>query len=478
MASQRKAMVPRRQGQTPATVRLGQLIVRAVRSHEGAEAGALGAGPLVLAVSGGTDSLATLLAAATVRRSLKREIVVAHFSHGLRKSAERREAALVRRVAQELQVPLEHEQAETGRSEASARDARYAFFGRVARLHGAVAVATAHTRDDQAETLLLRLSRGAGLRGAGAIREFSQREVDGENIGLLRPMLRATRADTSEVCAEWALTPASDGTNRSLRYARNRVRRRVLPELAEINPDAAGALAAFAATAQEDDDLLARLASEAVMGVERRERTNIAWPVQMLRELPPPLWTRVLQSAWALLLGDGAALSRRQIESVRRSMVRGSGAVDLGGGATFVVEQETASLSTAGIGTGRFEPAKLRIPGETIVGAWTIITSIGPVGSISDDAWRATLDLSALGNDVCIRCRVEGDRFHPLGMDQEVRLQDVLVNARVPRSRRDNLPLVVAGGRIAWVAGVRIADWAKVTRGTTRTAQIEARPLS
>ncbi|MDA0797102.1 MAG: tRNA lysidine(34) synthetase TilS [Chloroflexi bacterium] len=464
--------------QKPATLRLGQLVLTVVRRNDSK----LADGPMVLAVSGGTDSLAMLLATATIRESLGREIVVAHFSHGLRKSAEKREAALVRRIARELELPLEHEQASTGRSEASARNARYAFFGRVASSRGAALVATAHTLNDQAETLLLRLSRGTGLRGAGAMRELSHRRVNqanGEQLGLLRPILGATRADTEEVCAEWELTPASDGTNRSVRYARNRVRRRVLPELAEINPNAAGALAAFAATAQEDDDLLAQLAAEAVAGEELREPTRTTWPVHVLRVLPPSLVARVLQSAWAVLRGDGAALSRAQIESISRLLTRGSGAVDLGIGATFAVEHDTASVSTTAIASVAFAATPLALPGETIVEGWAITTSAGLAdGTISNDAWRATLDLDALGDGPCVRCRIRGDRFQPLGMNQEVRLQDVLVNAKVPRSQRDNVPLVVAGERIAWVAGVRIADWAKVTLGTTRSVVIEVRPAS
>ncbi|MDA1173110.1 MAG: tRNA lysidine(34) synthetase TilS [Chloroflexi bacterium] len=464
--------------QKPATLRLGQLVLTVVRRNDSK----LADGPMVLAVSGGTDSLAMLLATATIRESLGREIVVAHFSHGLRKSAEKREAALVRRIARELELPLEHEQASTGRSEASARNARYAFFGRVASSRGAALVATAHTLNDQAETLLLRLSRGTGLRGAGAMRELSHRRVNqanGEQLGLLRPILGATRADTEEVCAEWELTPASDGTNRSVRYARNRVRRRVLPELAEINPNAAGALAAFAATAQEDDDLLAQLAAEAVAGEELREPTRTTWPVHVLRVLPPSLVARVLQSAWAVLRGDGAALSRAQIESISRLLTRGSGAVDLGIGATFAVEHDTASVSTTAIASVAFAATPLALPGETIVEGWAITTSAGLAdGTISNDAWRATLDLDALGDGPCVRCRIRGDRFQPLGMNQEVRLQDVLVNAKVPRSQRDNVPLVIAGERIAWVAGVRIADWAKVTLDTTRSVVIEVRPAS
>jgi tRNA(Ile)-lysidine synthase len=463
--------------QNPATLRLGQVILRAVRRASDS----LGDGPLVFAVSGGTDSLAMLLAAATVRRSLGHEVVVAHFSHGFRKNAERREAALVRRVTRLLQLSLEHEQADIQGSEAFARDARYAFFGRVVAARGAAALSTAHTQNDQAETLLLRLSRGTGLRGAGAIRELSKRIVSqggGEPVTLLRPMLNATRGDTEEVCAEWKWTPASDGTNRSLRYARNRVRRRVLPQLAQINPSVVSSLAAFAATAQEDDDLLARLAAAAIVGVEQREPARSAWPVHALRELAPPLLARVLRSAWARLHQEGATLSRVQIESIEQSLKRGSGAVDLGGGAIFSVEHDLASLSMIDVDAGAFESVPVRIPGETIVGSWTITTSVQSVGVMGNSVWKATLDLDALGNDLSVRCRVKGDRFHPLGMNQEVRLQDVLVNAKVPRSQRSSIPLLIAGSRIAWVAGLRLADWAKVTNSTSRSLLIEARRAS
>ena len=435
----------------------------------------------MLAVSGGTDSLALLLATATVRKALGREIVVAHFSHGIRKSAEKREAALVRRIVRALDVHLVNEQAETNTSEASAREARYGFFARVATSRGATALATAHTMNDQAETLLLHLSRGSGLRGAGAIRQFSRREVNGEGLTLLRPILSASRANTEAVCAEWEWVPASDGTNRSVRYARNRVRLRVLPELAQINPEVAGALAAFASSAQEDDDLLTRLASEAIGEWEQRSTTDVNWPTQSLRELPAPLTARVIQSAWAVLRGEGAVLTRPQIDTIKQLLSRGSGTAELGVGATFVVEHNVASLTTRVLESRGFPATALRLPGQTIVGSWIITTEVihaGVRGEINDSAWRATLDLDALADDIGVRARIDGDRFRPLGMAQEVRLQDVLVNAKVPRSQRDNRPLVVAGERIAWVAGVRIADWAKVTNKTTRVVVIEARPAS
>lgn len=467
-------MAPGRPARRPATVQLGQTILRALRRNQAA----LSDGPLILAVSGGADSLAMLLAASAVRQSLGRDIVVAHLSHGVRKSAERREAALVRRVARYLHVPLEHEQAAAGSSEASARATRYAFFARVAHAHSATAVATAHTRDDQTETLLLRLTRGSGLRGAGAIRELSQSGGDDAPMTMLRPILQATRGDTTAVCAEWELTPASDGTNRSVHYARNRVRRRVLPELRKINPNAVAALAAFAAGAQEDDDLLASLAGEAIAGVEERNPTETRWPADALRSIPVPLLVRVLQAAWLALRGGGAALSREQIESIQRVLDRGSGSVDLAATGTFAVQQTTATLTTQASPTVSLPPTPLAISGSTTVGRWLITARVDSGLAVGDDPWCATLDLDALGDNVCVRGRIAGDRIQSLGLDHEVRLQDLLVNAKIPRSTRDDVPLVVAGGKIAWVAGVRIAEWAKVTDKTTRVVQIEARPIS
>ena len=229
-------------GQRPATRRVAMAVRRAFARH----GGSLGIGRLVLAVSGGADSMAMLLASAEVGSRLRKRMVVAHFAHGLRPWADRREQALVRRTAADLGLPFEAGQGRTKPSEAAAREERYRFLGRIAAKYDAAGVLTAHTQDDQAETVLLRLTRGAGLRGAGAIRELSSRIVDGRGLTLLRPLLAVNRVETEAVCKEAGVSPARDASNRSLKYARNRVRLRVLRELAKLNPDVRAALAAFA----------------------------------------------------------------------------------------------------------------------------------------------------------------------------------------------------------------------------------------
>ncbi len=319
-------------GPRPATRRVAMAMRRALARHDEG----LGIGRLVLAVSGGADSMAMLLATAEVGARLRKRMVVAHFAHGLRPWADRREQALVRRTAADLGLPFEAGQGRTKPSEAAAREERYRFLGRIAAEYDAAGVLTAHTQDDQAETVLLRLTRGAGLRGAGAIRELSSRVVDGRNLTLLRPLLAVSRVETEAVCKEAGVSPARDASNRSLKYARNRVRLRVLRELVKLNPDVRAALAGFAETATEDEELLEAMALEAVAAFEERSPWSIAWPKAELRRLPRPLLVRVLERAWRSLQGEGATLGRRKLDQAALVIARG-GKTALGKGWSLTV---------------------------------------------------------------------------------------------------------------------------------------------
>ena len=457
---------------THATARVARLIRQALGRHRAA----LGSGPLVLAVSGGPDSLGLLLAAATVGG--RPELVAAHFSHGLRPSADPRGARLVKRVAASLGIAVEHGKAQAGPSEEEARDARYGFLAGVAAAHGASAVVTAHTQDDQAETLLLRLTRGSGLRGAGAMRELSARTVGGARLTLLRPLLGVGRALMAAVCEEAGIEPVRDGSNRALRYARNRVRSRVMRELAHLNPDAAGALARFADSAHADDAHLRALAADAVRGHEAREDGRVAWGRRALSELADPLLVRVFASAWEHVAGGGAALSAAKLRAAARLVRRpGGGELALGHGVNLVVEQESCALGPVPARRGPLVAGPLAVPGVTHAGPWVATVSAGAPheldpAEVTGRGWRAALDADLAGADLRLRARVPGDRFQPLGMGQPVRLQDVLVNAKVPRGERDDLPLLVSERGIAWVPGVRVAHWVVVTDATRRVVEV------
>ena len=459
-----------------ATAKLARAILAALRAHDDRLRG----GTLVLAVSGGADSLALLLAAASLSPRRRPALVVAHFSHGLRPSAEKREAALMRRAAAACGLPLTHSAGASGPTESAARNARYAFLAGVARSIGARAVATAHTEDDQAETVLLRLTRGAGLRGAAAMAEIGPWPSDGEkDLLLLRPLLGVPRALTEQACEEAGIRPARDGSNRNLRFARNRVRRRVLPELERINPSVRSLLAGFALSARDDDTLLAALAADAVAGAEKRSDGVVSWPRDIMADLPLPLFARVAQDAFRHVRGAPTALSRARVTAMHRLAAESHGGeLALGGGMRFVVEQETCRIAGPALSPAQPGAVPLTTPGTTAFGGWELTAELtarpadGPIA----DPWQAWLDADVVSGGLCVRVPARGDRFQPLGMEEAARLQDVLVNAKVPRSSRASLPLVASGQGIAWVPGVRIAHWARVTPDTRRVLVLTAQP--
>ncbi len=475
----------------PATARAAHAVAAALRRH----ARAVGSGPLVAAVSGGADSLALLFALAACGVETEPPIV-ARFAHGLRPRADRKEAALVRAAAAALGWAFEEGAGDaaahakrTGASiEEAARELRYAFLAETAARYGASAMLTAHTLDDQAETVLLRLTRGSGLRGAAGMREWSVRSAGGRPLRLLRPFLDVSRADTEAVCVEQGATPASDATNRALRYARNRVRHRALDELARVNPDVRRALARFAQAARADDDYLAQAARDAIRGGERRGPGWTQWRRPALTALPWPLFVRVVEAAWAHVRGGGAALSSAQLAAVRALVGAGSegGEASLGGG-RFVVEQSLCRLEAVSSARGSASangrvpppPMLLAVPGAAQIGRWLIEARLGRPSAAAEapGRWSAIVDAEALIGPAYVRFRRPGDHFQPLGMAKAARLQDVLVGARVPRELRADLPLVDTYGGTAWVCGVRIADWAKVTEATQRVLTLEARRL-
>ncbi len=440
--------------------------------------------PLVVAVSGGADSAALLLGAAALPDDIRPPLIAAHFQHGLRKRAQAPERRKVEALAAQAGAAFEagigdtraHAEASGLSLEAAARELRYRFLAEVAARHDAFGVGVAHTRDDQAETVLLRLARGAGLRGASAMEQISTRRIEGRSLRLLRPLLDLSRSDTERACAAAGYAPIADPTNRTVGNARGRLRLEVLPGLSAINPRAIAALASFAQKAAEDDALLERLSADAVRGTERRSPGRVSWDTAVLAGLAPPLFARVLQAAWRYLTAEGAALSARQLASAKALLAEG-GSIDLRRGARFVVEQRRCAIET-NTPEGESlpaEPVLLAVPGSVRAGRWVLDSSIVRRAGAPESRWQVTVDGERLTGPLLVRRRAGGDRMQPSGLDTPVRMQDILVNAKVPRRLRDALPVVESREGIAWLCGVRVAEWARVRASTKRIITLTAR---
>ena len=276
-------------------------------------------GGVVVAVSGGTDSTALLLLLSDLAPDLGLVLHVAHFDHRLRRSGAA-DAQFVSDLAARVGATVRVGRAESPpKSEDDARRARYAFLERVATDRRASAIATGHTRDDQAETVLLHLTRGAGLAGLAGMRPARDR--------IVRPLLCVGRAETAAVCAAAGIDPREDPTNRALRYARNRIRRRVMPELAQINPQAASALARLADAAAE----IAGPRHERAVALLDAATKNGAIELDALGD-DAAMREEALALAWERATGHTLTARHRGAVAEQAARADGQAALDLPGG--------------------------------------------------------------------------------------------------------------------------------------------------
>jgi tRNA(Ile)-lysidine synthase len=418
-------------------------------------------GGLLVAFSGGPDSTALLWSLSRVSRRYDLPLFAAHLDHGLDRASSAR-AARARALAAELDVAIIEERlTEThpasGREglEAAARRLRYDFLRRAKRECGADWIAVGHHRDDQLETVVLRLLFGSGITGLGAMSP-----ITGD---VVRPLLDLGREDLSRAVARLGLTPAHDPGNDDPQRPRNQVRRWLLPALRRQPGFSETVLLAAAAAARRASR---RLRRELGARLEiRRLATDLGAELELgpFRELSEPLRPYALD---ALRRAAGAeyaapAAARRDLDRQIESSAR----VGCDCGAGWFWESSHGRLRL----TRRREPEELdfsytlRVPGELSipeVGLDFRLTESRPApwmyrGSKSRAAMLLPLET---GQKVLIRNRRPGDRLRPLGCRHERKLKDLLIDRRVERARRDALPLLLVEGRIAWVPGITIDD--------------------
>lgn len=448
---------------------------------------------IVVGVSGGADSTALLLILARLAPKLGVELSAAHFDHRLRgRTTARREREFVARLAESLQVPLltgegdvkAHAHDRRLGLEEAARNLRYSFLRRAAIESGAPAVAVGHTADDQVETVLMHILRGSGLTGLAGMLPRSAWPVassDAEGLSLLRPLLAVRRQETEAYCRELGWQPLEDATNHSLRYRRNRLRHRLLPLLREYNPRFDEALLRLASAVALERQALAETAAEKLAEVAGGEGGAARLSLSGLRSLPEGLRLQVLRLAAGRVLGDVQDIGTRHLRAMADAAENTAGThLDLPRGLGLRVEYGSLvlfSMEEEAVDDLPAEETALAVPGRTAVGRWLFEASLLPPAEVERPAsseWEAHLDANALTGDLRVRRRRRGDRFRPLGLAGEKKLQDLLVDAKVPRARRDGVPVVCDEQGIVWVAGQRLAERVRVTASTRRVLRLRA----
>jgi len=464
-----------------AASRFGQRLERLVLRFAREQGLFAGQSPVVLAVSGGPDSVALLLILGHLRQPLDLELWVAHFDHGLRRRPEREaERALVSRLAEELGLPFLLGQADTRAYarrrhlslEEAARALRYAFLASEAERLGAGVVATGHTADDQAETVLMHIIRGSGLAGIAGMRPRSSWPFPGHSgLLLARPLLAVSRRQIERYCQEEGLSPCLDATNQMLEPLRNRVRHELLPLLRRYNPRVDQALLRLAGAAAADAAYLDETTNLFWQAMAQRSRRSVRFRRLELAALSPALQSRLLQAAARHILGDSVQVEAVHVQAMQAALTgRRNRRFSLPGGLAFAAQGESVRLALGReVAAEPIPETPLAVPGSTSVAGWRIEAQILPPEAAvppTADPYEAFLDLDTLGSTLTVRSRRPGDRLRPLGLGGEKKLQDLLVDVKVPRSERNAVPLVCAVWGIAWVVGQRLDERVKTGPGT------------
>lgn len=409
---------------------------------------------ILVAVSGGADSVALLSLLREAAQGKPVRLTAAHFEHGIRGEASLQDAAFVRSLCAEWDIPLLEGGADVPAMareksiglEEAARTARYAFLREAQKQVKADFIALAHHRDDQAETVLMHLLRGSGLRGAAGMRET-------EN-GLYRPLLKFSKETLVAYLREKGIAWREDATNQVSDNPRNGLRLQVVPAAEQYYPGARQALARFAGIVSAEDEFVSQQTDRFL------EKNSAQLPNGWLISLKENPHEAILRRAVH-------AICRADYDSVLRIMTLKEqlrGALEVPGGWRAERGREGIYL-LHGQWSGLSEH-KLAGPGTIALGVIGEVHVSGGSGlAVRDNLFCQELDGEALDGAV-IRTRRPGDVIRPLGAGGGQKLSDYLINKRIDRPLRDLIPLVVRGNRVLWVMGVGISEEAKLREGS------------
>jgi len=472
---------------------------------------------IVLGVSGGPDSLALAHLLRALSDEWRIQIHFAHLNHRLRGADSDADADFVAWLAREWNLPTTVESRDVAAYarekklsiEEAAREARYEFLSEVAQKVGAHTIAVAHHADDQAETVLMHLLRGAGMAGLRGMEYKSavnsqQSTVGDSNFQLIRPLLDVTRAEIENYCKDNALNPRFDQSNLDTTLFRNRLRQEVLPYLETLNPNLREVLLHTSRALADDYDFLQAQVNDAFARVAREDNGAIIFDRQTWHALHPSLQRGTLRVAVERLRQSLRDLSWTNVEDARMlALEKEVGAVatlprglrlTVGYGEFFIADEARESvgfdlpqLSVECVALPREGVSEL--PGsewsiETVIlspdGAKNLVVASETLRSAQGDKLRnvltAQFDREKIRGEMFLRQRKPGDTFQPAGMNGHTKsLHEFMIDEKIPQAAREQLPLLCDSEKILWVCGYRADERARVTEATRDVLEIVLR---
>jgi len=443
---------------------------------------------ILVAVSGGPDSVALLYTLFALSDKYGLSLGIAHLNHCLRGDESDADAAFVVSLGERLGIPVYtrktdiiKEHLKTGRSiEETGRDVRYHFFSRIVSTHGYKRIALGHHREDNAELILINLLRGAGPKGLGGIPPVRD--------NLIRPLFERSKKEIISFLKEIGVTSSTDHTNSENIYLRNRIRNCLIPELETYNPNIIDTLCRLGKILRTENGWIDQLVSGYMTNtVIEKKPGYIALSAPELRALNPAAIRRVIRRAIGEVKSDLRRISFKHINSAMHLLETNKPAsLDLPGrirlwknGEVLGIRHEKKSLRSA-----RMSGKKSKASFDIIVnqsdsassgiwidgtGIWIFLSRVmadqlPPV--FEKNSKTAWMDWEKISFPLRIRNAITGDRFRPFGMSGTRKLSDFLCNAKVLRAKRPDIPVLECRDHIIWIAGLRIDERVKTDEST------------
>lgn len=418
---------------------------------------------ILIALSGGPDSVALtyLLQEIQQQKWPNLKLHLAHLNHQLRGIESETDEQFVQQLAQQLNIPLTIERQDIAQQqrlagtnlEATARQSRYQFLQKVAHEISATYIATGHNMNDQAETLLMRLLRGAGPTGlVGIYPILTHKHHKNIETTIIRPLLQTSRSDIEAYLLKQNITSCLDSSNLSLDFTRNKIRLKIIPELMTINPK-------VVETLSRTTDILREEFADRLT----EEQTSVDQPLTVANLTTCSLAERYerLRQAIKQVKGDLKRIAARHLYAVDALLLPGKSGkrVPLPGGLEVIREFNNIvirrTLSNKPLKVQQVELGRTSIIGQLSLG----FESITLASECVKDGWQVSVDLEKVGSTILVRSRQPGDRYLPVGHSTPIKVKDLMMAKHIGVSERNNWPVCTTlTGEIIWLPGLPVSQ--------------------
>jgi len=446
---------------------------------------------VVVGISGGADSVCLLSILSKIKDDIGISLHAAHIDHGIRGKESQADVSYVAALCELLKIPatIQYENVPAYRRryrlslEEAARNVRYSFLTDVVHRVNASCAAVGHTQDDQIETILLHIIRGSGIAGLRGLQPRSSLFISGmrKPLTIIRPLLSISRQETEAYCRRHRLDYRFDASNEDTGFVRNRIRIELLPQLRSYNKNVDDSLLRLSLLAADDIDFIEHQADIFWRTAAQIKDRAVYYDTETIRDAPVTIQRQLFRMGLVKLLGNARDFDAGHIDSMTQMITKPAGKI-ISLPHRLALSSSYGNLILAREGDvpcplpALKEMISIRIPGNTKLNGWYITARImqatakkKPIIYQHYTDFTAILDLNALGTKLVLRNRLPGDRFQPLGMKKSKKLQDFMVDRRIPRTWRNHIPLLCTEEYIAWVVGWQIDERVKVT-GSTDTA--------